>query len=169
MKIEGTVLAATLALAVATLAASQNNHQSHFDGPKPTKSVVPDYPAIALAACVQGTASIVVELNQEGRVDATDFIAGSPLFEKAVVEVSRQWLFEPAATAGRRRQVLQFSFAIVSRQAPKKAATSFFRTPTDVEVRSRWISGGGCSDCSREAEQRMQRESERRCIGERDV
>ena len=160
-----TVLAATLEVAGAVLGPSQDKHQSHFDGPKPTTSVVPDYPLIAVAACVQGTASMVVELDQEGRVLATDFIAGSPLLEKAVIEASRQWVFEPTSTSGRRRQVLQFSFAIVPRQAPKKAATSFFRTPTDVEVRSYWIPAGGCSDCSEKAEQRMHRESERRCVG----
>jgi hypothetical protein len=87
------------------------------------------------------------------------------MFEKAVVEASRQWLFESTSTLGRRRQVLQFSFAIVPRRAAKKAATSFLRTPTVVEVRRYWVAGGACSDCSVEASRRFEREQERRCAG----
>jgi TonB family protein len=159
------VLAALLGAAVVVPVAGQERHASHFDGPKPAQSVVTDYPPIAVAACVQGTASIVVELDQDGRVTGTDFISGSPLFEEAAVEASRRWRFESGATPGRRRQVLQFSFGIVPRKAPKKAATSFFRTPTAVEVRRYWGPGGTCSDCSREASIRMAREEERRCAG----
>jgi TonB family protein len=138
------VLAALLGAAVVVPVAGQERHASHFDGPKPAQSVVPDYPPIAVAACVQGTASIVVELDQDGRVTGTDFISGSPLFEEAAVEASRRWRFESGATPGRRRQVLQFSFGIVRRY---------------------WGPGGTCSDCSREASIRMAREEERRCAG----
>ena len=161
-----TVLAVAFAAVGAAPVASQERHQQRFDGPQPTRWVMPDYPPVVISACVQGTASVVVELDQGGKVIATDFIAGAPLLEKAVVEASRQWLFEPTSTVGRRRQVLRFSFAIVPRRAPKRAAISFSRTPTDVEVRSYWISvGSTCSDCSQEASRRWERESEKPCTG----
>lgn len=160
-----TGLAALAAAAISMAATGQEKHASHFDGPKATRPVMPDYPSIAVTACVQGTASVVVELDQDGRVIATDFISGSPLFEKAVVDASQQWRFEAASTPGRRRQVLQFSFEIVPRRAPRKAATSFFRTSTAVEVRRYWTAGSTCSDCSVEASRRMEREQERRCAG----
>jgi hypothetical protein len=159
------VLAAMLGAALSMPVMAQEKRASHFDGPKPTQSVIPEYPPLAVVACVQGTASIVVELDQDGRVTATDFVSGSPLFKKAVVEASRQWVFESTSTPGRRRQVLQFSFEIVPRRATKKAATSFLRTPTALEVRQYWGPGGTCSDCSREASRRMDRETEKRCAG----
>ena len=139
---------------------------SRYDGPKPVSPVIPEYPPVLVSACVQGIASIVVELDQSGKVVATDFISGSPFFEQLTIDAARQWIFESTAKPERRRQVLRFSFTIVPRRATKKEATSFLRTSTDVEVRSYFAANNtSCLDCDARARRRAQSEYEKRCAG----
>lgn len=160
-------IAACVMLTGATVGASQAPTRSpRNDGPVPLSAIMPAYPPVFVLTCIQGTASVVVELEQDGTVSAADFISGPVPFEQVTVAAAKAWTFEPAATAGRRRQVLRFSFTIVPRRAPRSEATSFRRTPTDVEVRSYPLANAvSCSDCGADAIRRSQRDYERKCAG----
>lgn len=146
--------------------AGQADRARRYDGPQPRTPVMPEYPPVLASACMQGTASVVVEIDKTGAVVATDFVSGPPAFEQVVVETARRWVFESAAEPSRRRQVIRFAFTIVPRRASKQNAVSFFRTPTDAEVRSYFVSqGSACLDCGDKARRRAEREQERKCAG----
>lgn len=166
VRVNSVVQIATFAMLAGVTAGAAQARSPRYDGPQPLSAVVPAYPPLFVMTCTQGTASVVVELAQDGTVSSADFISGPVPLEQVTVDAAKAWTFEPVATADRRRQVLRFSFTIVPRRAPKSEATSFRRTPTDVEVRSYPLANAvTCNDCGVEAIRRSQRAYERACAG----
>lgn len=47
--------------------------------PKPVTPVVPIFPPIARAACVEGTVTVIVEVDSMGKVTKSDVLYGHPL------------------------------------------------------------------------------------------
>jgi TonB family protein len=72
--------------------------------PRLLKKVDPVYPAPMLAAGIQGSVTLQVEVNEEGkawRVKA--FRSESDAFVRAAVDAIQQWLFEPLVVDGKAR------------------------------------------------------------------
>ncbi|MGB2717005.1 MAG: energy transducer TonB [Vicinamibacterales bacterium] len=134
------------------------------NGPTVVNPAVPEYPPIAVSACVQGTVPVVVELDADGNVTGTDVIHGHVLLRRAAEEAARQWTFEPARNAARRRQVIRFSFRLVSWRATKEDLRVQFNPPSDLELKSQTAvistSGGGLNE-------RLTVEHEKKCLGTR--
>jgi len=61
----------------------------------------PAYPPIARAARAQGTVTVQILVDEEGRVSAAQAICGHPLLRSAAVASVRQWLFSPTLLDGK--------------------------------------------------------------------
>ena len=61
----------------------------------------PAYPAIAKAARAQGTVTVQIIVDEEGKVSAAQAICGHPLLRSAAVASVRQWLFSPTLLDGK--------------------------------------------------------------------
>lgn len=131
------------------------------DGPAVVSPAIPEYPPIAVSACVQGTVPVVVELDATGKVIGTDVIHGNALLRRAAEEAAGRWSFEPATTGGRRRQIITFSFSLVSWKATKKDLRVQFKPPAYLDVKSPTaiISSSGQFD------ERRTVENEKKCLG----
>ncbi|HLL76049.1 MAG TPA: TonB family protein [Pyrinomonadaceae bacterium] len=57
--------------------------------------VQPVYPAIARAAGAQGSVTVEVVVNEEGKVESARALDGHPLLREAAVNAARQWEFAP--------------------------------------------------------------------------
>ena len=68
----------------------------------PTKvhHVAPVYPAIALAAGVQGMAIISATISVDGEVTDTVVLKAHPLLAQAAVDAVQQWRFTPTRLNG---------------------------------------------------------------------
>lgn len=60
----------------------------------------PEYPPLARQARIQGTVRLRITVNPEGRVAATQSVAGHPLLVPAAVEAVRKWVYAPAVVNG---------------------------------------------------------------------
>jgi hypothetical protein len=103
------------------------------EGPVPATTAFPDYPTIAISACVQGSVPIVVEIGTRGEVLSTDIVHGHPLLRYVADQAIRRWTFHPDADDQRRRQVVTFTF-VLTETAPNPK--SVLKSPTWVEVRA---------------------------------
>ena len=117
---------------------------------------VPSYPGLARQACVEGTLAVVVKIDKDGRVTATDVIYDHPIFRDNTQIAASQWKFGPAngPKAGR-RQVLRFTFRILTSKTPAEDMNPVFTGPTDVEVRA-YPPRITCHDCTAEDEEKLQ-------------
>ena len=78
---------------------------------KPT----PAYPAIAKAARVQGTVSVKVVVDEEGRIIAAQALSGHPLLKSAAVAAARQVVLSPTLLDGKPVKVvgvIEYNFAL---------------------------------------------------------
>lgn len=60
----------------------------------------PEYPPLARQARIQGTVRLRITVNAEGRVAATQMVAGHPLLVPAAVDAVRKWVYAPALVQG---------------------------------------------------------------------
>lgn len=69
---------------------------------EPTKirEVQPIYPAIAIAAKVEGTVIIEATIGRDGLIEATKVLRSIPLLDQAALEAVRQWRFTPTRLNG---------------------------------------------------------------------
>ncbi len=69
---------------------------------EPTKirDVQPMYPAIAIAAKVEGTVIIEATIGRDGTIEATKVLRSIPLLDHAALEAVRQWRFTPTRLNG---------------------------------------------------------------------
>lgn len=75
----------------------------------------PPYPAIAKAAKAQGTVTVQVVVDEQGRVTSARAVGGHPLLQQAAVQAARQATFEPTKLAGKPVKVsgvLTYNFAL---------------------------------------------------------
>ena len=63
---------------------------------EPISRPLPEYPAIAKAARVQGEVRVLLVVDEEGKVIAAQALSGHPLLQSAAVKAARQVIFRPA-------------------------------------------------------------------------
>lgn len=79
---------------------------------------VPEYPRIALAAQLQGTVDVVVEIDSEGEVTASHASGSSPLRDEAEVN-ARSWRFDhlPAGATFPITHTIRYEFKLEGKRA----------------------------------------------------
>ena len=68
--------------------------------PKKTMDVVPQYPAVAQAAKVQGVVIIEVRIDERGNVSETRVLRSIPLLDAAALDAVKQWKYAPTLMNG---------------------------------------------------------------------
>lgn len=68
--------------------------------PRKIRQVTPVYPALAIAARVQGRVVLDCVIDREGRIGSLSVLSGNPLLEAAAVEAVRQWRYTPTLLDG---------------------------------------------------------------------
>ncbi|MGH9866337.1 MAG: TonB family protein, partial [Candidatus Acidiferrales bacterium] len=68
-------------------------------------SVDPVYPAIAVAAHVQGIVILHVVIGKDGDVKDIQFVSGPPLLMRAALNAVRQWVYKPTLLNGQAVEV----------------------------------------------------------------
>jgi TonB family protein len=66
----------------------------------------PEYPPIAKAARAQGTVTVEIIVDEEGKVMAAQAESGHPLLQAAAVKAAREWRFSPTLLDGKPVKVL---------------------------------------------------------------
>jgi hypothetical protein len=77
---------------------------------KPSAAPLPQYPAIARAASVEGTFAFTVDVREDGRTSNFAVENGAPLFRGAMEDATHGWVF-PKEAAGQ-RVVVTVEFAL---------------------------------------------------------
>jgi TonB family protein len=152
-----------LGVGIASAQRREPQLMKRFDGAAPMRRVVPDYPSIARSACIQGTVAVLVAFDKSGTVTSTEVVFGPVFLRAAALAAARQWRFERVADENR-RQVIHFSFSLVSRQTLREVGPSSLSGPTRVDVRS---SPGEvtCLDCDANEQEQAQVKREQECAG----
>ncbi|MHC4178614.1 MAG: energy transducer TonB, partial [Planctomycetota bacterium] len=96
----------------------RDDHVDFFDElPRATRQVVPEYPALAREAGIEGVVHIEVVVGADGKVEGARVVRSdvTSAMEQAAVAAARQCRFEPARQAGRpvrARVVIPFQFRL---------------------------------------------------------
>jgi len=88
------------ALTVASSTAEINRISEAVAKPNLVSSAPPSYPALAMAARVQGTVVLQVEISTEGRVQNIRPLSGHALLNEAAIQAVRQWTYKPFVLNG---------------------------------------------------------------------
>ncbi len=70
-----------------------------------TKKVVPEYPAVAKAARIQGVVVLQATITKTGEVDQLRVIGGPPLLQGAALDAVKQWQYRPFLVNGEPMEV----------------------------------------------------------------
>jgi TonB family protein len=119
------VLAAMVVTAALLFAQAENSR-------KATEAVAPSYPLLALQAHMVGTVSVLVEIDETGRVLSVAATHGHPTFITASLDAAKQWKFERGS--GNAAVTLTFVFGLVDSSEPAK---TIFKPPYTVEVHAK--------------------------------
>lgn len=104
--------------------------------PQAVTRKLPPYPPIARAACAQGSVAVLVDIELNGNVTATDVLYGHTLLRGTAEATARNWTFDVnKKEAGQRREVIRFSFQILPFEVSEKKLKPVWVTATDVEIR----------------------------------
>lgn len=93
--------------------------------------VAPIYPAIAVAARVQGTVTLHAVIGPDGSIKELQYISGPPLLMRSAMDAVKQWKYKPFLLNGQPTEVdtsIPVAFAI----GGSGAVESLKRTPTLV-------------------------------------
>jgi TonB family protein len=74
--------------------------------PRKVRHVAPEYPALAIAARVQGRVVLDCVIDEDGRVASVTVLKSHPLLETAAADAVRQWRYVPTLLNGTRVSVL---------------------------------------------------------------
>lgn len=69
--------------------------------PRELSAPPPRYPASELRRGIEDTVQVRLLINEKGRVEDVEFLAGGPSFQRALESVVYRWKFEPAVVDGR--------------------------------------------------------------------
>lgn len=64
------------------------------------RKIVPDYPALAKQARIQGTVRLTGVIAKDGSIEQLQVISGNPLLIPAAVAAVKQWLYRPTFLNG---------------------------------------------------------------------
>jgi len=73
--------------------------------------VQPQYPALAHAAHITGTAKLLVRVNSNGKVESVEVLGGHPLLAQAAVAAVSQWKWEPSSQSSQEAVLVKFSLS----------------------------------------------------------
>jgi outer membrane biosynthesis protein TonB len=119
------VLTATVLTAGLLFAQAKNSRQA-------TEAVAPSYPPLAVRARIQGTISVLVEIDEVGRILSMAAPGGHPIFIPPSLDAAKQWKFERGN--GNTAVTLTFVFVLVGADEPAK---TIFKPPYTVEVHAK--------------------------------
>jgi len=91
--------------------------------------VAPIYPAIAVAARVQGTVTLHAIIGPDGSIKELQYISGPPLLMRAAMNAVKQWKYKPLLLNGQPTEV-DTSIPVVFAIGGTGAVESLKRTPT---------------------------------------
>jgi TonB family protein len=69
-------------------------------GPQPAKITHPHYPKAAFKECIEGTVSILIVIDVNGRVSDAEVVESIPALDEEALATVRKWRFKPARKAG---------------------------------------------------------------------
>ena len=91
--------------------------------PRVLERVLPEYPAAALEALMEGKVFVRILLDRQGRVRRVGRITGPKVFHPAAAAAARQWEFTPAVQNDQAVRVwvsLPFNFQLEERGDPER-------------------------------------------------
>jgi TonB family protein len=100
-----------------------------------TTIVVPRYPPLALMAGLQGSVTVEVEVDTDGKVISAKANGSDPILQRATEENIRQWSFEP--TPGSPRHAVIYNYRIVGERVQSSCPIVIFNLPDRVEISTR--------------------------------
>src|SRR5258705_3273581 len=74
--------------------------RSGMQPPRKTVNVLPRYPAIAMAAHIEGVVILDAVIDATGRVTDVRVVRSLPLLDQAAIDAVRQWRFTPTVLNG---------------------------------------------------------------------
>lgn len=106
----------------------------------PTKVVIPNYPAVALALKEEGTVTAEATIGRTGEVLSTRIVTGAKWLGKTTALVLEAWEFSESTDLRRlcdvRRTTITFRYTRLPSDTKRSVATlSFFKFPNLVEVK----------------------------------
>lgn len=104
---------------------AQNN------SPKVIKYVAPKYPAAALAVRASGMVTVVVKINEDGKVTSATAESGHPLLRKACENAAKEWIFSRDSSIAERKLKVTFLLRIGDKNKKDKVK---FRKPYTLEL-----------------------------------
>jgi Ca-activated chloride channel homolog len=99
-----------------------------------THKVQPTYPATARAARASGSVQVLITVDENGQVQATQIISGHPLLRAAALEAARQWRFNPTQLSGKpikMQGVLTFNFELDKNAVSSEPAAPLTPSPEE--------------------------------------
>jgi TonB family protein len=69
--------------------------------PRKLKDAAPVYPEIALAAGIQGSVLIELQIDATGKVASARVVKGVPALDDAALAAANAWVYEPARLRGK--------------------------------------------------------------------
>ena len=96
----GCTLAPSSAVAAPTNSSTEQSIQEHLTPPRLIRQVELIYPPEALDSQMHGDVSVVVTVDNQGRVIHAEFEEGDAVFKKAALDAARKLEFEPASRDG---------------------------------------------------------------------
>jgi TonB family protein len=125
--------------------------------PRPATTVIPKYPPIARAACIQGPVTVVVEIDSTGKVVEADVLYGQALLWQTAADAARGWTFDAVKDgSGMRREVLRFVFRILPFEVPEKKLKAVWFSRTEVVIRTH-PSEPSCTHCDEKRRRQLRR------------
>jgi TonB family protein len=97
------------AFCVAFLQIGLGQVQDSISARKIVSRVQPQYPALAHAAHVTGTAKLLVKVNNNGKVESVEVVGGHPLLAQAATIAVNQWKWESSSQPTQETVVVKFS------------------------------------------------------------
>lgn len=71
--------------------------------PRRIKTVSPEYPPVALNRKIEGSVTLEVWIDEQGKVKDVKILRSFAVFDKAAIKAVRQWAYEPMVIDGRPR------------------------------------------------------------------
>lgn len=76
---------------------------------KVLSKVEPQYPALAHAAHITGTAKLLAKVNSNGKVDSIQVLGGHPLLVQTAIVAISHWKWEPSNQPTQETVIVKFS------------------------------------------------------------
>jgi TonB family protein len=131
------VLLIVLVISLGCIALAQTNTNNQ---PAVVSAVAPVYPAIAIAANLNGDFYVDVEIDRNGKVTSTDASSAPKILRPVMEEAARRWQFAPDPTNQKKRKVqITFTFRRMPPKTSNFDSTPVYYPPYRIEVRDNTV------------------------------